>query len=538
MFRPSFLFSLFLSVACFGAVPGMAETRRVGFMISNHHGGGALPELRYAQRDAERLTDVLVHSSMFERNDIVFLVDADADDLRFSLDRLNETIKTYQAAGEQILLLLYYSGHSANGVMRMGDTQFPMAELKERINESAADIKLVFVDSCGAGAMTREKGGQLAPPFLISIDDTLEASGQVIITSSSATEASQESDEIQGSFFTHYLTSGLRGAADENQDRRVTLDEVYTYAYAKTVASTANTRSGVQHPTYSFDLSGSGDIVLARFGPEDIVMTFPKELSGSYFIVDERRELFVAEVEKEEGALSQIALPPGRYVIKKRLDTHLLMKRLGHREKGQIVIDEADMEIVSFEDDYAKGTPILTEEIDGGLGYSFSLGMGAQYVFDDPSAGALFPPLAFVSFEGRLTNVFSEHLVLAMDLGFGTRQHTIDLQDELGASYLVQYSQLQMGSTGMFAFTMGPLLLAAGPRVALLYVRADYLDLNAPVSNQYFLTATPGMVALVGASFWGFFHVEAQARANYLLYNLENRNLGYVEGLVSAWVDF
>ena len=538
MFRSYFQYAVVLCVVCCGALPGKAETRRVGFMISNHHGGGSLPELRYAKRDAERLTDVLIQSSAFDRNDIVSMVDAEADDVRFSLDRLDETIKTHQAAGEQVLLLLYYSGHSANGVLRMGETQFSMTELKDRIDNSAADIKLVFVDSCGAGAMTREKGGQLAPPFLISVDDTLEASGQVIITSSSATEASQESDEIQGSFFTHYLTTGLRGAADENQDRRVTLDEVYTYAYARTVASTANTRSGVQHPTYAFDLSGSGDIVLARFGTDDVVMTFPKELSGSFFVIDERRELFVAEIEKKAGAISQLALPPGRYVIKKRLDTHLLMQRLGHRDKGQIVINEAEMEIVSFEDDYAKGTPILTADIDDGIGYSFSFGMGAQYVFDDPSAGALFPPLAFVSFEGRVTNVFSEHLILAMDLGFGTRQHTIDLQDELGASYLVQYTQLQLGSAGMFGFTLGPVLLSAGPRVALLYVRADYLDSNAPVTNQYFLTATPGMVALVGVSFWSFFHVEAQARANYLLYSLENRNLGYVEGLVSAWVDF
>ncbi len=40
----------------------------------------------------------------------------------------------------------------------------------------------------------------------------------MFLTSSSASEDSQESDELKGSFFTHALLSGLLGAADENRD--------------------------------------------------------------------------------------------------------------------------------------------------------------------------------------------------------------------------------------------------------------------------------------------------------------------------------
>ena len=70
-----------------------------------------------------------------------------------------------------------------------------------------------------------------------------EQTGQVLITASSASEDAQESDAIQGSFFTHFLTSGLRGAADRDNDGKVTLGEAYEFAYAHTVSNTVGTHA-------------------------------------------------------------------------------------------------------------------------------------------------------------------------------------------------------------------------------------------------------------------------------------------------------
>ena len=53
----------------------------------------------------------------------------------------------------------------------------------------------------------------------------LEASGvegRVLISASGANEYAQESDALQGSYFTHYLVTGLRGAADTSRDTRET----------------------------------------------------------------------------------------------------------------------------------------------------------------------------------------------------------------------------------------------------------------------------------------------------------------------------
>ncbi len=84
----------------------------------------------------------------------------------------------------------------------------------------------------------------------------------VILTSSASDEDSQESDAIGGSYFSHHLASGLLGGADRSGDGRVTLFEAYAYAYDRTVADTAESAAGAQHPTFSYDLAGNGDLVL------------------------------------------------------------------------------------------------------------------------------------------------------------------------------------------------------------------------------------------------------------------------------------
>lgn len=67
---------------------------------------------------------------------------------------------------------------------------------------------------------------------------------------SSADEAAQESDRIGGSFFTHALVSGMRGAADASGDGKITLTEAYRFAFEETLQRTAQTQFGSQHPAY------------------------------------------------------------------------------------------------------------------------------------------------------------------------------------------------------------------------------------------------------------------------------------------------
>src|SRR5207245_254920 len=130
---------------------------------------------------------------------------------------------------------------------------------------------------------------------------------------------SQESDEIAGSFFTHYLASGLLGDADASGDGKVTLAEAYAYAYGRTVGSTAETRAGAQHPVYLYDLGGAGDVVLTELSPARGGLLFGAADEGLYVVLDGQRRA-VAEVAKASGSSRRLALAPGNYIVKKRIE--------------------------------------------------------------------------------------------------------------------------------------------------------------------------------------------------------------------------
>ena len=184
-------------------------------------------------------------------------------------------------------------------------------------------MRIAILDSCRSGALTRTKGARKAPAFEIQAESPRDAKGLVILTSSTSDEDSQESDAIGGSYFSHHLASGLLGGADRSGDGRVTLFEAYAYAYDRTVADTAESAAGAQHPTFSYDLAGNGDLVLTDVAVRHEGIYFPREApSGVYFLVD-RKGYVAAEINKGDGVDRRVALAPGRYRVKRRLADRL-----------------------------------------------------------------------------------------------------------------------------------------------------------------------------------------------------------------------
>ncbi|MDP2340457.1 MAG: caspase family protein [Deltaproteobacteria bacterium] len=524
------------------------HVQRFALLIAAHDGGDGLPRLRYAGRDATRLADVLVDVGGFARADILSVIDGDSGVVLDLFDELEARVREAKSRGDDVVVVAYYSGHAQDGRLRLGKTTLEMRELRRRLETSSADVRLGFVDSCGAGEMTREKGAMLAAPFVVRVDEDLSTKGQVIIASSSSDEVSQESDDIQGSFFTHYLASGLRGDADRDTDGRVTLDEAYAYAYGRTVAATSATRAGAQHPTYAFELKGAGDVVLTNPGDAFITVEFPEVLEGRYFVVDLTRQLFVAEVEKQRGGASKIALPKGQYAVKKRLDSHLLMTRVEGQQKGVVVINDATMERVDFNNDYAKGTPIsISTDLDREIGFSLSVGGGVQQIMGVVDDGGLFPTMPLFVLNARVHHLLRSQLTLDADIGFGSVQATRTVDGgALGSiDFDVQASEVQGGLAILWEQPLKDLtgydvVVGAGPRMAGLFFVHEFNGETRPagLERQTFLTFTPGVAAFVGWSPVEFAHLEVSARAHYLAYNVDElRHMAVVEGFASVWLD-
>ncbi len=232
-------------------------------VIGNNDGSGGDQNLLYAERDAEELAEVLRQTGPIASTRIQMLLDERADTVRRALLELNATLRARAQTGAPTALVVFYSGHGDATSLHLNGTELALDELKALVAGSPAGVRLLIVDACRSGSVTRVKGVQAAPSFQIGLEDEVATSGLAILTSSGAGENSQESDKLRGSFFTHHLMNALRGAADQDGDGKVTLSEAYNYAYAQTLRASGQTVA-LQHPTYSWDLKGRGDLVLSQ----------------------------------------------------------------------------------------------------------------------------------------------------------------------------------------------------------------------------------------------------------------------------------
>jgi hypothetical protein len=147
------------------------------------------------------------------------------------------------------------------------------------------------------------------------VDKSSDMKGYAFITSSTQDESSQESDKLKGSFFTHSLVSGLRGAGDVSGDGKVTLSEAYQFAFNETLQKTEATMGGAQHPSRDMNLAGTGDVVMTDLRSTSAGLELDEDIDGHLFIRDEKGEL-VAELYKKPGRAMSLGFPAGKYSVR------------------------------------------------------------------------------------------------------------------------------------------------------------------------------------------------------------------------------
>ena len=375
---------LFLAGALCAADGALAATasggalRRFVVIAGANYGGSDRVPLRYAVTDGENFGKVLEEMGGVEAGDLTLLREPGPDRLKGALREVRERVGAAPRQG-RTEVVLYYSGHADEKGLLLGDERFPYQELRREMKSIPTDVRITVLDACESGAITRLKGGRRYESFLI--DDSMDMEGYAFITSSSEDEAAQESDRINGSFFTHYLVSGLRGAADVTGDGRVTLSEAYQFAFSETLTRTAGTQGGAQHPAYDINLTGTGDVVMTDVRETSAGVVLGEGLHGRFFIRNANEQL-VAELFKPAGRSVELGLEPGRYVVHVERQENLRTSELSLQEGQRLTIQEADLveagrERTALRGGSGGGIPMeLSDQYDFftyGEGYSLSI---------------------------------------------------------------------------------------------------------------------------------------------------------------------
>jgi hypothetical protein len=347
------LAALFLGVADTAAAD---VVRRYALVAGANQGSGDRPTLRFAVSDAARFATVLHEIGGVDERDTIVLEQPSVGGLEKALETLRERTREARRdrsrAPRRTEFLFYYSGHADERGLLLGDDRYSYRTLRDRMDAVPADVRIAVLDACASGAFTRLKGGRTSPPFLA--DESSDMRGHAFLTSSSADEAAQESESIGASFFTHYLLSGLRGAADVSGEGKVTLNEAYQFAFHETLGRTAETRGGVQHPAYDIQLSGTGDVVMTDLRQASARLVLGQDLEGRFFVRNDREEL-VVELFKPHGRRVELSLAPGTYEVRCERPAEAFLAHAEVEEGAPVVLEAAQLEPTTPEPTLRRG---------------------------------------------------------------------------------------------------------------------------------------------------------------------------------------
>ncbi|MBN2344096.1 MAG: caspase family protein [Deltaproteobacteria bacterium] len=467
-----------------------ADLHRFALLIGNNAGGEADEQLRYAQRDAKKMYRLLTELGRFKKENTSLLLEETEPSVWKKLNEIETRANKLHAAGKKTLLLIYYSGHARQDALEMNGSRLPFDQLRRFLEKSRIDVRLAFVDSCHSGKLIATKGAKRGPSFEIKVNDEISSAGYAIITSSSQNELSQESRELRGAFFTHYLVSALRGSGDASHDGKVTLQEAYKYAYAKTLAQTVGSVGSGQHPMYHFQLKGQGEIVLTHTQKSFSAIEMPFIEKGRILLLDGLGQEVLAEAEASRNDIIRFSVPPGPYVIyivKKSGAVRMAEIDVAPHEAFQLTAD--DFSTVALDVAVAKGGLFRVPE------HSWSHKVGGFAIWrTGPLEGMVAAAGAGVHY--RLQHVSGLQPTIriasttAPDVGLSHDYRDISIAAGLGyvfdVSFLYFRTEVLVGYEHMFQSTVrGSELLMERPHTSALAGMGS-LGIEIPISAVYF----------------------------------------------------
>ncbi len=396
-----------LALAATVMLPAAArsETR---FALLVGHNVGDLHEtpLRWAESDATRMLRVLNEIGNVREDRAELLLAPKKEEIERALLKMEGRIEEARNRGEHTVVFFYFSGHADREELHLATEKINIGQVEKILQEGPADTVVSVIDACqnDRTPRVRNKGATRAPSFNWPTEGVASPEGFVRVRSASEGEVAQESDDLQGSLFTHHLLSGMRGSADLDRDGVVTLSEVYRYGYSRTLADSHGQSTAVQHGKLDMKLAGRGALVFTYPRRAVSALSFD-DIRGHLLVIDDTSARIVAETQLNDGG-TRLALAPGKYRIQVRGEGRVYsgLVALGTGEKKVAMRDLSEQPVLAV---LTKGSSYDP--------YPYLLHVGAQVgrsqVADFAMAGGLR-----IGFAYRLSDTF--RAAASLDVGY------------------------------------------------------------------------------------------------------------------------
>jgi len=352
----------FFSVSSFAQ--GGSTSVKIAVIVGSNLGDVDTPPLRYANEDAARMYQVLVSLGHLKKERTILVQNATVKSLTQALFRARGMAEEIQFEHASSHFIFYYSGHGHEQDLELSDGRLSFVQLKDYIQAIPSVSRISMIDACRHP--NRQKGVRMGEDFSLTTMVT-PMHGYIDIRSSSVGEASLESESLNGSLFTHYLVSALRGSADVNHDGVVSVLEAYEHVYTHTLKHSYQT-SHVQHPSLKIDAEGTDKMVLTTLHLADARIQLPSD-RARYLVFSLNHQNVV--LESMGGAI--ISLPAGQYLIHRRWHTQTSIHEVDLSMGGYQVIVSQSFKPINPETFAQKGGVVSFKHyrIESALGFKW-----------------------------------------------------------------------------------------------------------------------------------------------------------------------
>lgn len=210
------LVSVILLTVCFEA---NARTYLVSVGIADYSKSPQkMTNLRLTTKDAKAIAELYSKNTSV---DYALLLDEKA-----TKERILKVIKkVFNKASADDIVVFFFSGHGYPGGFNASDGKLSYDQVRKAMAESKAKSKMMFVDACRSGGMRVDNTNSGK-----SVSAAKKANVMLFLSSRN-NENSIERADMKNGYFTTYLTKGLKGGADANNDRRITAKELFQFVH-------------------------------------------------------------------------------------------------------------------------------------------------------------------------------------------------------------------------------------------------------------------------------------------------------------------
>jgi hypothetical protein len=278
-----------------------APVNAYALVVGSTRFGQEKDRLPFNNLDADRVKDVLIELGGYQTANVKAMYDPNLSAFKSAIANFAEHLFALKQQGEETEFFLYYSGYARECSLQLGLEEFPFDDLRILVDQIPAARKLVVLDVSENVARCFKKA--------------FKGSDSAYMVFSSKNDLLRESVQLGGSFFTHHLVVGLRGAADKGNDGSVTLAEAHEYVRRRRLERAGGSDEIKAGTSIEANLTGKREMVLTRPSEKPWSISISPGLNADVVIYEKPRRTLVADLGGTRGESVGIVLPPASYEV-------------------------------------------------------------------------------------------------------------------------------------------------------------------------------------------------------------------------------